>query len=229
MTEAEWLACTSVEDLLHFANYGEGVPSARSQFLLDYPGSPFGPDRPSPRQLALAVVGWADQVGKIIYDEATIAAVRLLLLGADGAVGPHAVAEFRGRYVTPARPFRDGVADWAHFILWSNEEGPLPVEAAGAIADALSRLLPQSDQCHILRDILGNPSRPVSFSSSWGTDTVLALARGMYESRDFGAMPILADALMDAGCENADVLNHCRGGGVHVRGCWVVDLLLGKG
>jgi hypothetical protein len=41
-------------------------------------------------------------------------------------------------------------------------------------------------------------------------------------------MPILADALQDAGCDDADVLNHCRGGGVHVRGCWLVDLVLGR-
>ena len=60
------------------------------------------------------------------------------------------------------------------------------------------------------------------------TSTVVALARGIYESRDFSAVPILADALQDAGCENADVLEHCRGEGPHVRGCWVVDLVLGK-
>lgn len=63
---------------------------------------------------------------------------------------------------------------------------------------------------------------------SWLTSDVLALARQMYESRDFSAMPILADALQDAGCDNPDVLNHCREPGVHVRGCWVVDLVLGK-
>ena len=52
----------------------------------------------------------------------------------------------------------------------------------------------------------------------------------MYEARDFGAMPILADALQDAGCEDAAILDHCRdANGVHVRGCWVVDLVLGKG
>ena len=53
-------------------------------------------------------------------------------------------------------------------------------------------------------------------------------AQQMYESRDFSAMPILADALQDAGCDNADILDHCRGPGPHVRGCWVVDLVLGK-
>jgi hypothetical protein len=50
----------------------------------------------------------------------------------------------------------------------------------------------------------------------------------MYEARDFGALPILADALQDAGCDSADVLDHCRGPGPHVRGCWVVDRVLGK-
>jgi hypothetical protein len=50
----------------------------------------------------------------------------------------------------------------------------------------------------------------------------------MYESRDFGPMPILADALQDAGCENEDILAHCREPGPHVRGCWAIDLVLEK-
>jgi hypothetical protein len=50
----------------------------------------------------------------------------------------------------------------------------------------------------------------------------------MYESRDFGPMLILADALQDSGCDNPDILTHCRSDGPHVRGCWVVDLVLGK-
>jgi hypothetical protein len=81
----------------------------------------------------------------------------------------------------------------------------------------------------LLRDIFGNPFRPVAFSPSWRTDTAIALARTMYESREFGAMPILADALQDAGCDNTDILSHCRDAKqAHVRGCWVVDLVLGK-
>jgi hypothetical protein len=62
----------------------------------------------------------------------------------------------------------------------------------------------------------------------WVTPTVVALASQMYESRDFTAMPILADALQDAGCDSTDILGHCRGPGPHARGCWVVDLVLGK-
>jgi hypothetical protein len=80
----------------------------------------------------------------------------------------------------------------------------------------------------LLRCIFGNPFRPLAFSPRWRTDTAIALAKQVYESREFGAMPILADALQDAGCEDADILGHCRGPGPHVRGCWVVDLVLGK-
>jgi hypothetical protein len=80
----------------------------------------------------------------------------------------------------------------------------------------------------LLRDIFGNPFRPVAFDPAWRTSTAVALAQQMYDSRDFGVMPILGDALQDAGCEHADVLDHCRGPGPHVRGCWVVDLVLGK-
>jgi hypothetical protein len=79
----------------------------------------------------------------------------------------------------------------------------------------------------LLRDIFGNPFRPVDFAP-WRTDTAVSLARQMYDSREFGAMPILADALQDAGCDSDEVLSHCRGAGPHVRGCWVVDGVLGK-
>ncbi|MBN9120040.1 MAG: hypothetical protein J0I06_12900 [Planctomycetes bacterium] len=81
-----------------------------------------------------------------------------------------------------------------------------------------------------MRDIFGNPFRPpVALDKSWRTDTALTLARTMYDSRDFRAMPILADALQDAGCDNDDILAHCRDTSLtHVRGCWVVDLVLGK-
>ena len=83
-------------------------------------------------------------------------------------------------------------------------------------------------QSALIRDVFGNPFRPATFSPDWLTSTVVALAQHMYESRDFSAMPILADALQDAGCDNADVLDHCRKEGEHGRGCWVVDLVMDK-
>jgi hypothetical protein len=80
----------------------------------------------------------------------------------------------------------------------------------------------------LVREVFGNPFRPLTFTPQWRTDTVVGLARQIYESRDFSAMPILADALQDTGCDNEEILDHCRGSGPHVRGCWVVDLVLGK-
>jgi hypothetical protein len=83
--------------------------------------------------------------------------------------------------------------------------------------------------CQLMHDIFGNPFRLVILNHSWLTSTVRAISQQMYDSRDFSAMPILADALQDVGCDNDEILNHCRDpNGVHVRGCWVVDLSLNK-
>ncbi len=82
---------------------------------------------------------------------------------------------------------------------------------------------------NLIRDIFGNPFRPVAFDPRWRTSTAVGIAQQMYDTCDFGAMPILADALQDAGCEVESVLAHCRDPQqVHVRGCWVVDQVLGK-
>jgi hypothetical protein len=86
-------------------------------------------------------------------------------------------------------------------------------------------------QASLLRCIFGNPFRPSASDPSWlawRDGTIPKLAQPIYEERAFDRLPILADALEDAGCDNKDLLNHCRSGGEHVRGCWVVDLLLGK-
>jgi hypothetical protein len=84
-------------------------------------------------------------------------------------------------------------------------------------------------RAELFREIVGNPFRPVTFDPSWRTSTAVELARQMYESRTFDRMPILADALQDAGCEEPSVIVHCQSDGPHVRGCWVVDLVLGRG
>ena len=80
----------------------------------------------------------------------------------------------------------------------------------------------------LIREVFGNPFRPITLKPSWLTSTVLALATGIYADKAFDRMPILADALQEAGCDNDDILDHCRHPGEHVRGCWVVDLLLNK-
>ena len=80
----------------------------------------------------------------------------------------------------------------------------------------------------IFEELLGPDPLPVC-SPDWRTDTAMTLARQMYESREFSAMPILADALQDAGCDDPAILDHCRDTSLtHVRGCWVTDLVLNK-
>jgi hypothetical protein len=86
-------------------------------------------------------------------------------------------------------------------------------------------------QVPLVRCVFGNPFRPVAIDPawlSWNGGIVVELARGMYDDSRFDRMPILGDALEDAGCENAEMLAHCRNGVEHRRGCWVLDLVLGK-
>jgi biotin carboxyl carrier protein len=80
----------------------------------------------------------------------------------------------------------------------------------------------------LFRDIFGNLFRPVTLDPSWLTSTVLVLANGIYSDKAFDRLPILADALQDAGCDNDDILNHLREPGEHCRGCWALDLVLGR-
>lgn len=98
------------------------------------------------------------------------------------------------------------------------------IQTPGAVAEARAEAV-------LLRDIFGNPFRPVTLDPSWlawNDGTIPRLAQAIYSDRRFADLPILADALEEAACTNGDILAHCRSGGEHVRGCWVVDLLLGK-
>jgi hypothetical protein len=79
-----------------------------------------------------------------------------------------------------------------------------------------------------LRDLFGNPFKGIVFDSAWVTSTVVALGRSVYETEVYFDLPILADALEEAGCTHEGVLNHCRGPGPHILGCWVVDLVVGR-
>jgi len=81
-------------------------------------------------------------------------------------------------------------------------------------------------QAGLLRDIFGNPFLSVTINQAWLTSNSAALADSIYAERAFERMPILADALEEAGCTSSDILNHLRSPGGHVRGCWTVDLCL---
>jgi hypothetical protein len=91
-----------------------------------------------------------------------------------------------------------------------------------------ARFVAMLAQAKLLREMIGNPFRPVALNSVWRTPDVLALAQTIYDDRAFERLPVLANALEEAGCHAADILGHCRSEGPHVRGCWVVDAVLGK-
>jgi hypothetical protein len=80
----------------------------------------------------------------------------------------------------------------------------------------------------VLRDIFGNPFRPVTINVNWLSTTVTTLAQSIYADRAFDRLPILADALEEAGCADTQVLKHCRLPGTHWLGCWPVDMILGR-
>ncbi len=158
---------------------------------------------------------------------------------ADGLIGIERLDEFRGRFY---QHFMHGGSSEVYSWVHSNPRNALVFTLARmttynqAMARTLERNSNWIEGIHpvhpllppLLRDLFGNPFNPPTFEPTWVTSTVRGLAEGIYDGRAFDRMPILADALEDAGCDNPDILAHCRGDGPHVRGCWVVDLVLGK-
>ncbi len=131
-----------------------------------------------------------------------------------------------------------GLAAWA--AVWAVKPGCHSFEAVWAARGKAARrstwsLLSGGSgvcECQFLRDIFGNPFRPSPSLPpaviAWHDWTVRRIAEGIYGDRAFDRLPVLADALLDAGCDNEDLLAHCRSKGPHVKGCWALDLILGR-
>lgn len=166
--------------------------------------------------------------------------LRLLAAACARAVGD--TSPLVARVLDVVERYADGTADRAEFLAArtaarGNPDVRLPLrhltdDAMEALTLAITLVRDRTDpvvECDLIRCVFGNPYRRTGTDPAWRTEAAVGLARGVYESRDFGPMPVLADALEDAGCTAADVLGHCRAGGPHARGCWVVDGLLGRG
>ncbi|VTR93254.1 Uncharacterized protein (Fragment) OS=uncultured bacterium PE=4 SV=1 [Gemmata massiliana] len=217
MTEAEWLACEDPEKLVNRAH-------RKKNLLTD-------------RKFRLFAVACARAVWPRIASDNGRTAVEVAERYADDSATSHEVAVVLAAAIPSggdedsddetSDDYKAGHALSAA-VCTCFERKHFLYAATSAATAASDPQRARAGQCVMLRDIVGNPFRPAAFSPSWRTSTAITLAAQMYESRDFGAMPILADALQDAGCDNADVLDHCRSDGPHVRGCWVVDLVLGK-
>jgi hypothetical protein len=215
MTEEEWLAS------------GDPIPMVR-----------FLAQKASDRNLRLFLVASARLVWDRVPEGEMRDAVDVSERYADGLTAVEQINDYRGRFY---RYFMPGAPPERTEWLRSRDNWPIfTLVRMTTYPDAMVQTLPGNENWRdeirayhpflppFLRDIFGNPFRPVTADLAWLTSTVVALARSIYDERAFDRLPILADALQDAGCDSADVLDHCRSDGPHVRGCWVVDLVLGK-
>ena len=224
MTEAEWLNCTDPQKMLEFLR-----------------------GKASERKLRLFACGCCSRLTELwgILGEDELAAVEFANLYADGGAaredlklmsddlsviddyyGSSEEIRFHALDCVTAIPLGD-VNGLANRIIEYFEHHHHFTEAELEAEQEAERVL----QCEILREFFGNPFRSVAVEPSWLTwsdGTVPRLAQAIYDEGAFDRLPVLADALEETGCTNADILGHCRGPGPHVRGCWIVDLLLGK-
>ena len=235
MTEAEWLAATNPTPLLMFLR-----------------------GRISERKLRLFGCACCRRVWHRIAVDESKAAVQLAERFADGEASLEQALQQRNSVQAAIavvrksrRGFRDGqrnapayhasmAPSWAlapnadlawhvsyHSALSLRRGSTPPNQVADEAVFAELR-----QHATLLRDIAGNPfSQPSSVNRallSWGGGMILDLATSIYVSHAFDRIPLLADALEDAGCTDAELLGHLRGPGPHVRGCWAVDVVLGK-
>jgi hypothetical protein len=200
MTEQEWLACTDPQKMLEFLQ-----------------------GKASDRKLRLFAVACCRQNSDLLADTHNRLAVDTSEKFADGLVSRRELKAIR-------RVVWEGLSDTDSKAAWE-AAGVRAWEAAVATQWRLSPFQNDSGSIVLLRDIIGNLFHPAAVDPSWpawNDRTVLALAQGIYEERAFDRLSVLADALEEAGCHDPDILAHCRDPGPHCRGCWVVDLLLGK-
>ena len=213
MTEAAWLTCVD--------------PATMLVFLWD---------RASERKLRLLACAIHRRMRHFADDECVVAATEASVRYADGQATAEEMAQARSA----------ALALWnAHHIpdpsTARQPRGLVIVAACQVTRIDVAKVVTEIEQvaevggverperAYLIRELFGNPFRPAAADPSWLTSTVLSLATGIYAESAFDRLSILADALMDAGCDEPAVLDHCRGPGPHVRGCWVIDLLLGVG
>jgi hypothetical protein len=225
MTEAEWLGCTD--------------PTPMMKHLRS---------KASARKLRLFACASCRLVWHMLIDERSRAAVETAEHLADEVLPRDDAEEVFSGACTASRAVRQSLnvppetilnlrrrddpdTLWRAAFMAAFAVGNGVVDIQAHIRSAKADLVGGPMRSRLLRDIFGNPFQPVAVVpawTAWNNSPVPELARSFYDERAFDRLPDLADALEEAGCTDADILTHLRGPGPHVRGCWVVDLLLGK-
>jgi hypothetical protein len=215
MTEQEWQAAT--------------VPGIMVNFLRD---------RGSERKLRLFACACCRLVWDLLTDWRSRGAVETAERFSDSRAGVEALRTARPQAEQAIWTLTNEAArNAARAAVDTTRFGGLPAGTAWYAALHASNVLtrdPDLQRAHValLRCIFGNPFRPSPVLApsvlEWENSGIWRIAQASYNEWRFEDLPILADALEDAGCDNADILSHCRGPGPHVRGCWVIDLILGK-
>lgn len=226
MTESEWQACTDPQKMLEFL---EG--------------------KMSERKCRLFIVACCRRIWHLITNERSQEAVEIAERYADGFATSVELAEAYEAAWPPVHQV--GMLNlFATFVVCGSCSSDLfsslriagKTHVQGIAHHVVSAVIRQyhineeravgwSRQDAFLRCIFGNPFCPVVIEHAWlawNDGTIPKLAQAIYDERAFDRLPILADALEESGCTNSDILHHCRQPDEHVRGCWVVDLILGK-
>jgi hypothetical protein len=217
VTERDWLACDDHSAMLAFLHRKRVGSHRKYRLLLVAYCRTFLPVLLADERTRRAVEAAEAYADEAVARAELARAKRAALKAVEGQ--PRLDLAVRG--VTHGLPERE-VVEFPYFCLrpWraSNYNRPTPAQR---------RRLGQ-----LIRDIFGNPFHPVSVNPgwlSWKGGTIAKLAASIYAGRAFDRLPVLVDALEEAGCSDAGVLAHLRGTGPHVRGCWPLDLILGKG
>lgn len=185
---------------------------------------------PSDRKLRLFACACAREFSALFFDQACEDAIEITEWFCDGEAERSELGQADSMAQAVAKQSRGEVARAAQVVVDATELHAMWAASytSSQVVSEATRDQEIAHRCNLLRDIFGNPFRPVTLEPRWLSSTVLDLARTIYDEKLFERMPILGDALLDAGCDSEEIIQHCQGAGSHVRGCWVVDLLLGK-
>ena len=205
----------------------------------------------SPRKLRLFACACVRDVGLFLKEDGSREAILVAERFADGRASPdHLAAALGSAESARARVYASTRRDWRGAWRMRNTacaaKALLLPQASHAAFEAIRTLLENGGRvdandwnasawgahARLLHDIFGDVQPLPQVDPAWlrwNGSAVVKMAEAIYEERSFEELPILGDVLEDAGCDDPDMLSHCRDEGPHVRGCWVVDLLLGKG